>query len=83
MKFIVLFVLFILQSSCIDFIGEYNEIHNKVNIVTCKHPDGRLITYNISNSEANYPHNMKGGLWKFKTLKGKKVISSLCHLERE
>ena len=83
MKFITLAVLFALQCSCIDFVEEYNEIHNRVNTVICRHPKGHIVKYNISNSETNYPHVMRGGLWKFKTLEGKKVISSFCHLESE
>tara|TARA_Y200000002_G_scaffold255476_1_gene211918 strand:- start:3507 stop:3764 length:258 start_codon:yes stop_codon:yes gene_type:complete len=71
------------MTSCIDFTEEFNAIHNKEHIITCKHPLGHTISYSVSSVKNRFPYIMRGGLWKFKTKKGIQVISTYCHLEKK
>ena len=49
--------------------------------ITCKHPRGHIIVYRVSSEEARLPFNFRGGLWSFKTINGRKVKTTNCHLE--
>ena len=79
-KFYMLASLLILIG-CDQIVEDFNTIHNKNHIVTCKHPLGHIIKYEITSYEARYPYSLRAGVWSFETIKGLKVISTYCHLE--
>lgn len=49
--------------------------------IVCQHPRGHIIVYKVSKEEARLPFNFRGGLWSFKTVDGRKVKTTNCHLE--
>ena len=49
--------------------------------IICQHPRGHIIVYKVSKEEARLPFNFRGGLWSFKTVDGRKVKTTNCHLE--
>ena len=49
--------------------------------LVCKHPLGHIVRYPVSFDTFWSPHNMRGGIFRFRTLDGKIVRSSFCHGE--
>ena len=49
--------------------------------LVCKHPLGHVVRYPVSFDTLWSPHNMRGGIFRFRTLDGKIVRSSFCHGE--
>ena len=49
--------------------------------IVCKHPLGHIVRYPVSFDTFWHPHNMRGGIFRFKTTDDRIVRSSFCHGE--
>ena len=53
-------------------------------LITCELPGTREVKkYRVNHNEMKWPANHRGGIWSFKTLDGKLVRSTYCHVESE
>ncbi len=77
MKFLLL-LLVIFSVACSET-GSVKE-DQKYELV-CKHPSGSIVKYPVSFDTFWRPHNMRGGIFRFKTTDGRIVRSSFCHGE--
>lgn len=86
--------LFVLLSAAIFFCGcttseerikhkqKYNKRKESIYKVHCEMPGSREVkSYDINFDNMVSPSNHRGGIWSFKTLDGRLVRSSICHVE--
>jgi hypothetical protein len=74
-------MLLLLLVGCDQVISDYRALHNKNHVITCKHPLGHILKYEVDAVESRYPYSSRAGVWRFKTIKGLEIISTYCHLE--
>ena len=74
--FVLLAVLFSLGCSENNF-----QIKDQKYEIICKHPLGHIIRYPVSFDTFWNPHNIRGGIFRFKTTDNKIMRSSFCHGE--
>ena len=78
MKLLLVVILVMFSIACSET-GSGKE-DQKYELV-CKHPLGHIVRYPVSFDTFWSPHNMRGGIFRFRTLDGKIVRSSFCHGE--
>ena len=82
---IIFLSLFIGCSSAGDRLKAYEkrkDIEDKTYYITCQTLDDKTAkTYSVSYAEYNVAYGSRSGMWNFKTIKGKRIKSSLCHSE--
>ena len=50
--------------------------------ISCQHPAGHVVKYKVSRNK-NVRYFFADGNWIFKTITGKQIASTFCHLEVE
>lgn len=76
-----IFLSLFISIGCDQVIKDFNMIHNRNHVITCKHPLGHIKKYEVTAYEASHPYSPRAGLWRFKTIEGIEIISTYCHLE--
>ena len=82
--------LFVLLSAAIFFCGcttseekrKYDEKRSRTYVIKCEMPGSREVKeYKVDFVNMMSPTNHRGGIWRFETLDGKAVRSTICHVE--
>ena len=81
MKHLFYILTLVFCFGCNGSVISENQKTDRVEEIVCKHPRGHIVVYKVSGEEADLPHNFRGGLWSFKTIDGRKIRSTNCHLE--
>ena len=59
-----------------------SDIEGKIYYINCQTLDDKKVkTYSLSYTEYRTSYGSRSGMWNFKTIKGIRVKSSLCHSE--
>ena len=57
------------------------ERESKTYIITCEMPVDEKRVYQVNYENASNAFHVRAGVWRFTTIKGKKIMSTTCHLE--
>ena len=57
------------------------ERESKIYTITCNLPINLKKSFKVDYKNAINPFHIRSGVWRFTTIKGKKIKSTHCHLE--
>lgn len=80
-KFFLLILSLSIFTSCKDVAEIYGG--DDLYLIQCKHPNGSVLSYEISDGERLFSYSQRAGVFDFKDTKGLHVIATNCYVTSE